>query len=94
VWPFRKREERALPAGALLTQPGQTGGATFALGDDPFPPEPVDTDKALQHAAVWACVRLLAALSVSRHRAASPGTQADPPCRSTSDAIDRFARPR
>jgi HK97 family phage portal protein len=60
VWPFRKREERALPAGALLTQPGQTGGATFALGDDPFPPEPVDTDKALQHAAVWACVRLLA----------------------------------
>lgn len=53
MWPF-KREERALPPGALLTSTGGSPGHTWALGAG------VDTDKALRLSAVWACVRLLA----------------------------------
>lgn len=55
-WPWR-REERALPAGAYLTAAGGSGAQTWALG--PLGGT-VDTDAAMRHTAVWACVRLLA----------------------------------
>lgn len=48
-------EQRALPPGAFLTSAGGGGWSTWALGG-----QPIDTDRALRHSAVWACVRLLA----------------------------------
>ena len=53
VWPFRRREERALPPFAITTGPGHGMLPTWAGAT-------IDADVALRHSAVWSCVRLLA----------------------------------